>query len=243
MANYKKKYRDSFMGNDLAQRGIGRLIFGRKNAWMCHMNNILVIENRYDRSGCIVMTNQNKANRNCEEKLASGCDFSGIKPAVMDLPYPPLQVRERNKNYAELIGISYCGMVSELSACLQYINNESRMVNRGCAMGRTLLGMAVAEMQHMQMLAGLIDLLGGNVCYTTGQAGGQTWMWSPQCLTLPEEPSEMLRADLDREIAVIDQYQSHMRLIGDDYVTAVLGRIVQDEQYHIMLLRSMMDTM
>ena len=53
----------------------------------------------------------------------------------------------------------------------------------------------------------------------------------------------MLQADLEREIAVIDQYHAHIQMIRDDYVTAVLGRIVQDEQYHIMLLRSMMDTM
>ncbi len=53
----------------------------------------------------------------------------------------------------------------------------------------------------------------------------------------------MLRADLERELAVIDQYSMHIRMIKDDYVNDVLKRIVQDEQYHVMLLRSMMDTM
>lgn len=191
-------------------------------------------------------TNRNVANiinGNREEKLTCSCDVSGIRPAVMALPYPPIRVRERNQDYAELIGVSYCGVISELSACLQYVNNESRMVSRGCAMGRTLLAMAIAEMTHMQMLAELIGLLGGNVCYTAVQAGGQPWIWSPQCLTLPEKFDEMLQADLEREIAVIDQYNMHIRRIGDDYVNAVLSRIVQDEQYHVMLLRSMMDTM
>jgi len=32
-------------------------------------------------------------------------------------------------------------------------------------------------------------------------------------------------------------------MIKDDYVNAVLERIIQDEQYNIMLLRSMMDSM
>ena len=68
-------------------------------------------------------------------------------------------------------------------------------------------------------------------------------MWSPQCLTLPERVDEMLRADLERELAVIDQYSMHIRMIKDEYVNDVLKRIVQDEQYHVMLLRSMMDTM
>lgn len=189
------------------------------------------------------ITNRNTTDRNREEKLTCGCDFSGVRPAVMALPYPPIRVRERNQDYADLIGISYCGAVSELSACLQYINNESRMVSQGCAMGRTLLAMAIAEMTHMQMLAELIGLLGGNVCYTAMQAGGQPQIWSPQCLTLPEKFDEMLQADLERELAVIDQYNMQIRRIGDDYVNAVLARIIQDEQYHVMLLRSMMDAM
>ncbi len=178
---------------------------------------------------------------NSKEALTCDCNFSGIKPAVMDLPYPPIRVRERNPGYADLIGISYCGMISEMSAVMQYINNESRMAGSRCAEGKILLGMAIAEMTHMQMLAGLINLLGGNVGYTSRQAGAQPWMWTPQCLTLPERFDKMLQADLERELAVIDQYNMHIRMIGDDYVYPVLNRIVQDEQYHVMLLRSMMD--
>ncbi len=161
---------------------------------------------------------------NSKEALTCDCNFSGIKPAVMDLPYPPIRVRERNPGYADLIGISYCGMISEMSAVMQYINNESRMAGSRCAEGKILLGMAIAEMTHMQMLAGLINLLGGNVGYTSRQAGAQPWMWTPQCLTLYSRV-----------------YNMHIRMIGDDYVNSVLNRIVQDEQYHVMLLRSMMD--
>lgn len=29
------------------------------------------------------------------KKIVSNCDFSGVKPAMMDLPYPPVQVREK----------------------------------------------------------------------------------------------------------------------------------------------------
>ena len=180
---------------------------------------------------------------NNQEPLVCSCNFSGVKPAVMDLPYPPVRVRERNPDYADLISVSYCGMVSEMSAVMQYINNESRVAGSSCAAGKILLGMAMAEMTHMQILGSLIGLLGGNICYTAKQPGKQAWMWSPQCLTLPDQIGEMLQADLEREIATIDQYNMHIRMIRDDYVNAVLGRIIQDEQYHVMLLRSMMDTM
>ncbi|MDE7476650.1 MAG: manganese catalase family protein [Lachnospiraceae bacterium] len=178
---------------------------------------------------------------NSTKIIKSSCKLSAAKPAVMDLPYPPVQVREKNPSYANLISVSYCGMISELSAVMQYINNESRMFNAGCMLGNTILGMAMAEMTHMQILAELICLLGGNVSYISMQSGGQQWMWSPQCLTLPEKVRDMLNADLERELATIDQYNMQIAMIKDDYVNAVLNRIVQDEQYHVMLLRSMMD--
>lgn len=173
----------------------------------------------------------------------SNCDLSAVKPAVMALPYPRVQVQGMNQDYAALLSVSYCGTISELSATMQYINNESRMVANQCLMGKTLLRMALAEMTHMQMLAELISLLGGNVCYTATQPGGQQRMWSPQCLSLPEKFSEMLQADLESEMAAINQYNMQIRMIRDDYVNDVLRRIVQDEQYHIMLIRSMMDTL
>ena len=108
---------------------------------------------------------------NRKETLTCSCDFSGVRPAVMDLPYPPIRVRERNPVYVDLIGVSYCGMISEMSAVMQYINNESRVAASGCAMGKTLLGMAIAEMTHMQMLGGLIGLLGGE-CLLHFETGG-----------------------------------------------------------------------
>ena len=56
--------------------------------------------------------------------IANNCDMSGVKPAMLELPYPPIQVKCRNREYAELLKVDYCGTVSELSAITQYINNQ-----------------------------------------------------------------------------------------------------------------------
>ena len=61
--------------------------------------------------------------------LANQCSFSGIKPAMTDMPYPPLQVKEKNQGYAALLSVDYCGCVSEMSAIAQYINNEKTAVD------------------------------------------------------------------------------------------------------------------
>lgn len=53
--------------------------------------------------------------------------------------------------------MDYCGSVSEMSAITQYINNENRMSAEKCSLARTILGIAVAEMIHLQMLEALLE--------------------------------------------------------------------------------------
>ena len=178
-----------------------------------------------------------------EEKkvpLADSCNFMNVSPIMMDLPYPPIQVREKNPAYANLLKLDYCGPVSELSAITQYINNENRLSLDKCPLAKTLLGIAIAEMIHLQKLGQLIILLGGNVDYKARFHNGSTRVWTPEYLTIPENMRKILVADVESEKAAIHQYRMHMKMINDDGVNAVLARIIQDEEYHIMLLQAMM---
>ena len=174
-----------------------------------------------------------------ERCLTNNCSFAGVKPVMVDLPYPEIKVRGRNRNYAELLNVDYCGFVSELSAITQYINNENRISFEKCAMARTLLGIAIAEMMHLQKLGELIVLLGGNVDFSCKTCNGRPKLWSPEYLTIPENIDKMLTADIEAEKDAIRQYEMHIKMIDDDCVNAVLRRIILDEEYHIMLLKSL----
>ncbi len=158
---------------------------------------------------------------------------------MVDLPYPEIKVRGRNRNYADLLNVDYCGFVSELSAITQYINNENRISFEECAMDRTLLGIAIAEMMHLQKLGELIVLLGGNVDFSCKTCNGRPKLWSPEYLTIPENIDKMLTADIEAEKDAVRQYEMHIKMIDDDCVNAVLRRIILDEEYHIMLLKSL----
>lgn len=178
-----------------------------------------------------------------EEKqkvLSNTCSFKGVEPIMMDLPYPPIQVRERNQAYANLLSIDYCGSVSELSAITQYINNENRMTSERCSLAKTILGIAVAEMMHLQKLGELIFLLGGKIDFTAKYRDGRQKMWTPQYLAMPENIREMLLTDIEDEEDAIEQYNIHIKMIDDSYVNAVLARIIKDEEYHIMILRALL---
>lgn len=171
--------------------------------------------------------------------LINSCSFAGIKPIMMELPYPAIQVWGRNQAYADLLSVDYCGAVSEMSAIAQYINNENRLSCDNCPCAKVLLGIAMAEMIHLQKLGELIDLLGGSICFEARQCRRKPQMWTPEYLTLPEGADKMIMADIEAERAAIGQYRAHMAMIKDSCVNAVLERIIQDEEYHIMTLQAL----
>ncbi len=172
--------------------------------------------------------------------ITASCDFTGVRPIMAALPYPPLRVREKNQAYANLLSIDYCGSVSELSATTQYINNENRLSSERCPAAKTILGIAMAEMMHLQKLGELICLLGGRVDFTAKYQNGGHRMWTPEYLTMPESVSKMILADIEAEKEAVRQYQMHIDMIRDEYVNAVLARIIKDEEYHIILLQWML---
>lgn len=175
-----------------------------------------------------------------EAYLTSTCSMMGVKPVMMDLPYPPTQVKEKNPAYANLLSIDYCGSVSEMSAITQYINGENRLACEKCSIAKTILGIGMAEMIHLQKLGELIFLLGGTIDYIAKHQNGQQQMWTPGFLTLPENPQKILMAGVESEKAAIKQYRMHMKVIKDHGINAVLARIIKDEEYHIMLLQALL---
>ncbi len=171
--------------------------------------------------------------------LLNECNFASVKPIMMELPYPSIQVREKNQSHAELLSIDYCGSVSEMSAITQYINNENHLSLEKCSAAKTILGIAMAEMIHLQKLGQLILLLGGSVDFVARYRDGRQKMWTPQYLRFTENPREMMLGGIEDEKAAIEQYSIHMKRINDDGVNAILARIIKDEEYHIMLLQAL----
>lgn len=189
------------------------------------------------------MMKEDLAVKEKEALLTSTCNFTDVRPIMMALSYPPTQVKERNQSYANLLSIDYCGSVSEMSAITQYINNENRLFCEKCPIAKTILGIAMAEMIHLQKLAELIYLLGGKIDFNSKYRDGQQRMWTPQYLSIPENARDMLAEDIEAERAAIKQYRMHVNRMRDEYVNAVLERIVRDEEYHIMVLQALMKEM
>ena len=171
--------------------------------------------------------------------MQNDCSIRGVSPLMLPFPYPPARVQEQNQFYANLLTMDYCGSVSELTAITQYIQGESCMHCEHCTQAQTLIGIAMAEMIHLQKLSELIILLGGSINFAVPTRNGRPQMWTPEYVKMTGTMSGIISSNIEAERAAISQYEQHMRMIEDNCVNAVLARIVQDEEYHIMLLQMM----
>lgn len=171
-----------------------------------------------------------------EHILENTCSLRGMEPMNLPLPYPPIRVREQNQFYANLLTLNYCSPISELTAAMQYIYGECCLCRQHCEIARTILGIAVAEMIHLQKLGEMILLLGGSIDFSYKTRTG-TQMWTPAYTNLANNEAQIISANIEAERAAIIQYRDHMSRIEDDYVNALLERIIEDEEYHIMLLK------
>lgn len=173
-----------------------------------------------------------------ERILENNCNMMSVKPAIMQMAYPSIRVTGTNPKYAEILKIDYCGAVSELSAITQYIHSEILLSNRNCEVANIILGIAMAEMIHLQKLGQLVELLGGYLDYRTMKNQRNTVNWTTEWLQLQREPGKMIAEGMASEKGAIAQYQKHMQVIKDPYVRKVIARIIKDEEYHIFLLQS-----
>lgn len=193
------------------------------------------------RTSCPTSCNCSKCNSKCDNscKIKNTCSLEGVKPAILSIPYPDIQVQCKNEYFANLLTKDYCGMTSELTAITQYINHEIRLSTHYCEATQTLLSIAQAEMIHLQMLGELIILLGQPLTYET-QQNDCTILWTPDFITLGTHYNDIICANIDGEYAAIKQYEKHIKKIDDPCITAILKRIVMDEKYHVTLLRKLL---
>lgn len=171
--------------------------------------------------------------------LAINCSLRDVAPAILPLPFPESKVEGSNCYYAELLSQDYCGLDSELTAIMQYVNHETLLTHSDCMAAQTLLAISQAEMIHLQKLGELIVLLGGKLDFKArkNKCGKN---WTPAPIALVYDFNEIIMANIKGERAAIKQYEDHIRLIKDSYITDMLKRIVKDEKYHILLLKDLL---
>ncbi|HAG08363.1 MAG TPA: bacterioferritin [Desulfotomaculum sp.] len=150
-------------------------------------------------------------------------------------PYPEIKVVRPNLFYAQLLMEDYAGVVSELSAIGQYVYHYITFEEKHKELAELEECISLVEMHHLEMLAQVIRMLGGNPQYKVVK-NNQDVYWNSSYIYYGQEICDRLASDIEGEKAAITQYQQHYKLIADPYIQRLLERIIQDETYHIQLL-------
>ena len=147
-------------------------------------------------------------------------------------PYPPIRVKGKNIYYAELLMDDYAGYISEFSAISQYIYHSIDLGKIDKDLANMYIKISEVEMHHLDILGKVITLLGGNPQYR-GSQSTNFMPWNGSFVYYGVDICERLYKDLESEYCAIASYKKHIEMIDDDYIKAILRRIILDEEVHI----------
>lgn len=156
---------------------------------------------------------------------------------ISSKPYPPIKVKEKNILYSEILMDDFAGYISEFSAISQYIYHSVDLGKVDRDLASMYIQIAKVEMHHLDIIGQVITLLGGNPQYR-GSYSTQCMPWNGTFVYYGVDICERLHKDLDSEYAAISSYKKHIEMIDDDYIKAILRRIILDEQVHVKHFKS-----
>lgn len=157
-----------------------------------------------------------------------------------DSPYPAVEGKGTDRESVRIISPAYADCGGELTAVLQYVYHA--IVFSGLQMkqySRLLMGIAVSEMHHLDLLGGMLYQMGALPVFTSCPPRLFDF-YSTAAVSYSCEPAEMIRADIRGEKEAIRLYQSMLRRLRNEQVSAVISRIILDEELHLHTLQSIM---
>jgi bacterioferritin len=155
-----------------------------------------------------------------------------------DLPYPKVEGLKRNRRYAKIILNDYTGKISEMSAVGQYVYQHILLEEEYPEVSEALLGIAIAEMHHLELLGQVVLQLGVLPKYRTLRNERPLW-WTPAGLNYERTLQYILPANVEAEEAAIYEYQNTLRMVKEPQIAALIQRIILDEELHIDIFNAL----
>lgn len=171
----------------------------------------------------------------------NGCGYvdNGERTAYKaDLPYPKVKNICKNPKYAVIVKNLYSGPVSELTAILQYLYGSWHLRDEHKECYEALKSIAIVEMEHMDLLAQVLLCLGGDVKYTYRTPSGEC-AWNGRLVVYSKAPLKIIIDSIASEKRAIADYERACTIIKDENVTAVIERIILDEQMHLCIFEEL----
>jgi bacterioferritin len=152
-------------------------------------------------------------------------------------PYPPIQVGNLDRRYAQAMLGNIGGGNSEMSAVARYFYGHLGTEDLP-EVAEAFHQIGIVEMRHLEIFGTLARQLGADPRLWCVQAGRQRY-WSAGCLDYPKGLGPLIQGAMKEERASIEKYQGQLRWIRDECICNNLRRVIQDEQAHIKVLQSL----
>ena len=157
----------------------------------------------------------------------------------LDLPYPPVQPETHRKEYAYAMLSNVGSDNSEMSAVSLYFYNSILLSPQHAAFARCFHQISIVEMHHLDIFASFAHQMGLDPRLWSVQ-GGRFHFWTPASNRYPQQLPALLQNAIQGELAAIGKYRRQAETIQDANIVANLQRIIQDEEHHVRLFRSML---
>lgn len=174
---------------------------------------------------------------NSEGRIKMNDDNTNKYSYKVDEPYPPVRVAALNSVYAcEMLG-NMADVVSEMSDVTRYFYISVITKSRYSWISTCFHHISIVEMHHLNIFAELALLLGADPRLWNCRKPEQ-W-WSPSFIGYPHELRALIAESIKAEEAAISKYSIQAKTIRDRNITAILHRIIRDEEQHLQTFEQM----
>jgi bacterioferritin len=154
------------------------------------------------------------------------------------LPYPEIDVKEKNMDYAKIIKKCYCGINSELTLINQYTYQKLLM---NTYLKDIFNKISKVEMEHLDIIGELLIALGESPKFSL-EKRKKNLNWNAKFINDDTSLKNMLINNINSEIQIIKEYRDIANIVDDENIIAILNRIILDEELHIKIFNKIYKT-
>lgn len=155
------------------------------------------------------------------------------------VPYPKVEYVYKNSAYANMLYDDMAGDLGELSAVTQYVFEHMNIEEKE-EISTILLGIAIQEMKHLNLIGDLIKRLGNTPYYISSK--GKNWS-SGNVNYKTGTLKETMLYNIKTEEVAIDGYNKAIRYTRNQEIRKLLNRIIMDEKNHIRIFKTIHDSL
>ena len=162
-----------------------------------------------------------------------------MKPLICDLPYPSVDDLRPDVRSGQIISFAYATLKGELTTTLQYTYHHFYFGAIDKEDADTIMRIAIAEMKHIDILGESMLKLGVDPKYI--QCPNTKTYYDTSTVSQSKTAQKMLMDDIEGEMNAIADYHKMLFILKNEQVSAIIQRIVLDEQLHLETLKKMLE--